>query len=172
GPKLTLFSGSGSITVTSPTQLSPAQRRANYDRFRIQGRGVKGWFQYDVRAAGGRVVASLAGPDPTWAKAAKQELVGALKLEPKTGVAPRRAARARGVAPVDLFLSHAGEDLASVARPLRDALVARGYSVWLDALTLKVGDSLRSKIDEGLRRSQHGIVILSEAFFRKKWTRR
>jgi TIR domain len=42
-------------------------------------------------------------------------------------------------------------------------------NVWYDEFTLKVGDSLRRKIDTGLRNSDFGIVILSKNFFLKNW---
>lgn len=41
--------------------------------------------------------------------------------------------------------------------------------VWYDEFTLKMGDSLRREIDQGLQRSRYGIVILSPAFFAKNW---
>lgn len=74
----------------------------------------------------------------------------------------------------DAFISHASDDAAAVALPLRDALKSRGYSVWLDRFVLKVGDSLRRSIDAGLLRSRHGVVVLSPSFFakRKVWTAR
>jgi hypothetical protein len=70
----------------------------------------------------------------------------------------------------DVFVSHASEDKNAVARPLADALLAYGVSVWLDEVEMKVGDSLRRKIDQGIRSSRFGLVILSEAFFTKGWT--
>ena len=70
----------------------------------------------------------------------------------------------------DVFISHASEDKEAVARPLRDALSRRGVTVWLDEAQMKMGDSLRRKIDDGIRSSRFGVVILSEAFFRKGWT--
>src|SRR5580765_1114959 len=69
----------------------------------------------------------------------------------------------------DLFVCHASEDKASVARPLTEILRSRGKRVWLDELELKIGDSLRQRIDEGLRESRFGIVILSPSFFAKRW---
>jgi hypothetical protein len=71
----------------------------------------------------------------------------------------------------DVFMSHASEDKASIARPLTDALIIAGFSVWFDEYELKIGDSLRGKIDEGLKNSRHGIVILSKYFFspKKQW---
>ncbi|WP_410644979.1 DUF1883 domain-containing protein [Amycolatopsis sp. lyj-346] len=70
----------------------------------------------------------------------------------------------------DVFISHATEDKASVARPLREALARLGVTVWLDEAQLRIGHSLRRKIDEGIRSSRFGVVVLSEAFFAKGWT--
>jgi len=44
-----------------------------------------------------------------------------------------------------------------------------GYAVWYDEFELKLGDSLRRKIDQGLKDSKFGIVILSPSFFAKNW---
>jgi hypothetical protein len=70
---------------------------------------------------------------------------------------------------VDVFISHASEDKDAVARPLAEALREHGLEVWYDEYKLRVGDSLRRSIDDGLRRSRFGVVIVSEAFFRKGW---
>ncbi|HVF05260.1 MAG TPA: DUF1883 domain-containing protein [Frankiaceae bacterium] len=70
----------------------------------------------------------------------------------------------------DVFISHASEDKTAVARPLRDALTRMGISVWLDEAQMRIGHSLRRKIDDGIRSSRFGVVVLSEAFFRKGWT--
>jgi hypothetical protein len=70
----------------------------------------------------------------------------------------------------DVFISHASEDKDTIARPLRDALTELGVSVWLDDTQMRVGHSLRRKIDEGIRSSRFGVIILSESFFRKGWT--
>lgn len=71
----------------------------------------------------------------------------------------------------DVFVSHAGEDKENVARPLADALRDSGWSVWIDQYELTVGDSLNGSINAGLASSRFGVVILSEAFFAKHWTR-
>jgi hypothetical protein len=70
----------------------------------------------------------------------------------------------------DVFISHASEDRESVAAPLADILVRSGLRVWLDQQEIKLGDSIRGKIDEGLSRSRFGVVVLSPAFLRKSWT--
>ena len=72
----------------------------------------------------------------------------------------------------DVFLSHASEDKDAIARPLYEALAAAGVAVWFDEAVLKLGDSLRQKIDDGLARCQFGIVILSPRFFAKTWPQR
>lgn len=70
----------------------------------------------------------------------------------------------------DVFISHASEDKNDFVRPLASALQAEGLTVWYDEFTLRIGDSLRQKIDQGLARSRVGIVVLSESFFSKGWT--
>ena len=70
----------------------------------------------------------------------------------------------------DFFISHAWEDKEAVAKPLADALLAKGAKVWLDKYEMTVGDSLRQSIDDGLAHSRYGIVILSEIYFKKFWT--
>jgi hypothetical protein len=69
----------------------------------------------------------------------------------------------------DFFISHASEDKEEIARPLADALVAKGYKVWYDDFSLKLGDILLESIDRGLAGSSFGIVILSPHFFEKHW---
>ena len=70
----------------------------------------------------------------------------------------------------DVFISHASEDKEEFVKPLVDALQNAGYKVWYDEFTLKVGDSLRQSIDNGLINSRYGIIVLSNAFFAKNWT--
>jgi TIR domain len=41
--------------------------------------------------------------------------------------------------------------------------------VWYDEFELRIGDSLRRKIDTGISRSRFGVVVLSRAFFAKNW---
>jgi hypothetical protein len=72
----------------------------------------------------------------------------------------------------DIFISHASEDKDAVARPLVEALGERGWTVWLDALELTVGDSLTGRIDQALARTRFGVVVLSQAFFAKDWPQR
>lgn len=48
----------------------------------------------------------------------------------------------------------------------------RGLAVWFDEFALLVGRSLMESIDRGRARSRFGIVVLSPAFFAKRWPRR
>jgi hypothetical protein len=69
-----------------------------------------------------------------------------------------------------IFISHASEDKDAFVRPLAEAL-SKKFDVWYDEYELKVGDSLRAKIDEGLSKADYGVVVLSPSFFNKKWTK-
>lgn len=70
----------------------------------------------------------------------------------------------------DVFISHASEDKDGIVRELAEALRDERLRVWYDEFTLRIGDSLRQKIDQGLANSRVGIVILSPAFMKKGWT--
>jgi hypothetical protein len=69
----------------------------------------------------------------------------------------------------DVFVSHATEDKDTIVRPLAAALRGRGLAVWFDEFELPIGASLRRSIDAGLANSRFGVVVLSEAFFKKGW---
>jgi hypothetical protein len=71
----------------------------------------------------------------------------------------------------DVFISHAWEDK-HFARPLAQHLRDQGITVWFDEYELKLGDSLRRRIEDGLKHSQHGLVIMSKHFFSKQWPQR
>jgi hypothetical protein len=109
-------------------------------------------------------------------RGAHSAIVAGLKIPvrqaaPREAPAPQQApARNRDVDEEwDVFISHASEDKDEIARPLADALRARGLRVWYDESSLKLGDSLRQAIDKGLGRSRFGVVILSPRFFEKHW---
>lgn len=70
----------------------------------------------------------------------------------------------------DVFISHASEDKEGFADELCEELKASGIRVWYDALTMTWGDSLRSKIDNGLHKSKYGIVVISKDYIKKGWT--
>lgn len=69
----------------------------------------------------------------------------------------------------DVFISHSSEDKDEFVRPLTIELQELGLKVWYDEFELKMGDSLRRKIDQGLINSRYGIVVLSSSFFKRDW---
>ena len=69
----------------------------------------------------------------------------------------------------DVFVSHASEDKDAVVRPLANALRERDLRVWYDEFEMRIGDSLRRKIDRGLVACRFGVVVLSPSFFAKGW---
>lgn len=71
----------------------------------------------------------------------------------------------------DVFISHATEDKKTFVEDLVNALREKAVKVWYDSLNIKWGDSLRTQIDNGLKKSAFGIVVLSENYIKKGWTR-
>jgi GUN4-like/TIR domain len=71
----------------------------------------------------------------------------------------------------DIFLSHASEDK-SFAKPLWEKL-KETYIVWYDENNMVVKDRLDKKIEEGLKNSKYGIIILSHHYLakHKTWAR-
>lgn len=121
----------------------------------------------DLGGYGGRVesgIRVLPGPLPALREVPLSS-VPSLVREPAPPVADERPGKV-----YDVFISHASEDKDAVVRPLALALRGHGLDVWFDDFELQIGDSLRRKIDTGLARSRFGVVVLSQAFFRKGWT--
>ena len=69
----------------------------------------------------------------------------------------------------DVFISHASEDKPFADR-LANLLKEMGLNVWYDSFILEIGDSLSKKLNEGLLKSNYGIVVMSRNFFAKDWT--
>jgi len=73
---------------------------------------------------------------------------------------------------IRLFLSHASEDKDQFVRPLAEALSGDpNFNVWYDEYELTLGDRLLQKIGQGLASCDYGVVVLSPAFFAKRWPR-
>jgi TIR domain len=72
----------------------------------------------------------------------------------------------------DFFISHAFQDAREIAKPLSDALNAKGLMSWYADYGLKAGDNIHTSIDYGLGRSRLGIVILSKRFLEMRWTQK
>lgn len=73
----------------------------------------------------------------------------------------------------DVFVSHAWEDKESFVEEFVAELEKLGLRVWYDKNQMKLGDSMRQKIDMGLKKSRFGIVVLSPAYIKdgKYWTK-
>ena len=69
----------------------------------------------------------------------------------------------------DTFVCHASEDKEAIARPIHKALAEVGVYAWLDESEIRLGQSIRQKIDEGLANCRSATVILSRPFFSKNW---
>jgi hypothetical protein len=76
---------------------------------------------------------------------------------------------ATDLAEYDVFVSHASEDKEAFVRQFVDELQAQGLKVWYDEFALGIGSSLRRSIDDGIKRSRFGVVVLSKAFFSRSW---
>lgn len=70
----------------------------------------------------------------------------------------------------DVFICHASEDKQPFVEGLAGELKNKGVHVWYDEFSLKLGDRLKVKIEEGLQKSRFGVVVVSKNFFKKKWT--
>jgi TIR domain len=70
--------------------------------------------------------------------------------------------------PKSLFLSHSSRDRAFCERLALD-LTRVGVPVWYDDWELKVGDSLRRKISDGIESRDHLAVVLSDASVKSDW---
>ena len=71
----------------------------------------------------------------------------------------------------DVFVSHATEDKESFSDEFVQILQEEfKFKVWYDNVSIKWGDSIRTEIDRGLKKSKFGIVILSRSYIKKYWT--
>lgn len=67
-----------------------------------------------------------------------------------------------------VFLSYTTADQV-IARKIAEALIAQGVETWWDQWEIRAGDSLRQKIEEGLGRCTHFVVLLSATSIQKPW---
>ena len=147
----------GGLAQKSPVRLQVPN--SGHWHVAVDMQGLRG----SVRASGRRIPGSALRPLPPIREqhARLQQIADNL-----AGSAPSIAAEEREY---DVFISHASEDKQAIVRPLAEALRAEGLEVWYDEFELRIGDSLRRKIDAGIARSRFGIVVLSPQFFAKGW---
>lgn len=151
----------GGLAKSSPVRL--AVPHSGRWHLTVDMQGLRGTVRSGVQVIPG----SALRPLPTLNEAPLRS-VPSLVREPANDFAPADDAAA-DARTFDVFISHASEDKADVVRPLAEALKAGGLSVWYDEFELRIGDSLRRKIDRGLAGSRFGIVVLSQAFFGRGW---
>ncbi|MBE3097864.1 MAG: toll/interleukin-1 receptor domain-containing protein [Candidatus Atribacteria bacterium] len=68
----------------------------------------------------------------------------------------------------DVFLSHSSKDK-EVVRAVAERLRADGLRVWFDEWEIKPGDSIPSKIEDGLERSRVLVLCMSANAFGSDW---
>jgi hypothetical protein len=130
----------------------------------VDMQGLRGETRSSIQVIPQAAVAPL----PEYAPRSLSPLVRSLRgSDPGATVSGRSSEPT--VVQYDVFISHATEDKGEVVRPLAEALVSKGLRVWYDEFELRLGDSLRRKIDAGLANSRFGVVVLSHAFFAKNW---
>lgn len=73
----------------------------------------------------------------------------------------------------DVFISHAWEDKEGFVDEFVAELEKLGIKVWYDKQRIKWGDSMRARIDDGLKKSKFGIAVISPDYIAdgKYWTK-
>ena len=69
----------------------------------------------------------------------------------------------------DFFISYASENKKQ-ALSLVESLKEKNASVWFDDKELKIGDQIRTMLEQGLINSKYGIVLISNEYLNKYWT--
>ena len=72
---------------------------------------------------------------------------------------------AEGENEYDLFMSYSHADSEAIVETLVEELEAYDIDVWYDKVEVSIGDSITESIDEGLGKSDFGVVVLSEGYF-------
>ena len=67
-----------------------------------------------------------------------------------------------------VFICHASTDK-EIVRRIAKELERYGIRVWLDERELRVGDSLRERIEHALENSDHVLVVLSKSALERPW---
>ena len=144
---------SGGLAKKSPLRLQIPN--SGHWHVAIDMQGLRGSTKASVRV--------MPGALPDIQEAPLSSVPSLVQDNPPPSVASAEAAH-------DVFISHASEDKDDIVRPLANALTSCGLDVWYDEFSLRIGDSLRQKIDRGLANSRVGLVVLSPSFIDKGWT--
>lgn len=150
----------GGLVKRSPTRLAIPRTGNWYVTVDLQG--LRGQVRSSVRV----IPKEALSPLPDYSPRAISDLVRPLGYDNLTN--PENG-ESMPPSYYDVFISHATEDKDAIVRPLANSLVSHGLRVWYDEFELRIGDSLRRKIDTGLARSRFGVVVISPSFFMKNW---
>lgn len=73
----------------------------------------------------------------------------------------------------DVFISHAWEDKGDFVDEFYNELTGISIKAWYDKQRIEWGDSMRERIDDGLKKSKFGIVVISPSYIAegKYWTK-
>jgi len=71
----------------------------------------------------------------------------------------------------DVFISHSNADKDSIVTELSNRLTVEGLIVFEDAKVFKIGSSITSDINEGIKKSKFGVIILSKEFIKSNWAK-
>ena len=143
----------GGLAAKSPVRLQ--MPRSGHWHVAVDLMGLRGSVNSSARL--------LPSPLPTIQEAPLSSVPSLVQQESPLGIGEH-------IREYDVFISHASEDKDQIVRPLAHALKNEGLTVWYDEFELKIGDSLRRKIDRGLANSRVGLVVLSQSFINKGWT--
>ena len=99
------------------------------------------------------------------------ELTKQIKIQETASVEEPHISESNSIEEYDVLVSHATEDKESFADEFVQLLQNDfNLKVWYDAISIKWGDSIRTEIDKGLKKSKFGVVILSRSYIGKYWT--
>ncbi|MFB6788076.1 TIR domain-containing protein [Streptomyces olivaceus] len=106
-------------------------------------------------------------------KAASRPAVSYTDEERQLSQRVQEAVAAQDTREYHVFLSYARIDGSNLASDLRDNLEERGVSVWFDEVAIRPGKSLALQMDQGLRRANAGVAVLTAAYLTGRfWTER
>lgn len=151
----------GGLAKSSPVRLQVPS--AGHWHVAVDMQGLRGTVRSGIRVIPGAALRPL----PTINEAPLRSIPTLVRDAVNDDLAP--TVEAPDGRTFDVFISHASEDKDEVVRPLAKALQSSGLSVWYDEFELRIGDSLRRKIDKGLASSRFGVVVMSKSFFGRGW---
>lgn len=70
------------------------------------------------------------------------------------------------------FICHASEDKVPFVRDLVGELNRLGLKTFFDEYSIEKGEGITAKVNEGLSKSTHGVIVFSEAFLKKQWPKK